>query len=60
METTYNAKDRTLTVTLPCDPKGKASESGKSLIHASTHGNVKVQVEGLGTVSVGVNVYSAK
>lgn len=44
---------RTLTLTVNLDADGRPSASGKSIVIASTHGNVALP-EG---VKVGVNVY---
>lgn len=37
--------------------QGTPSASGKTLVLASTHGNVAVDVPGMGIVHVGLNVY---
>lgn len=47
---------KTLVIRADLDPEGKASASGKSVVLASTHGNVPVG-DTLPGVSVGLNVY---
>lgn len=50
-------KGKELIITLDYDKDGVASKSGKSKIHASTHGNQAITVAGR-TLHVGANVYS--
>lgn len=51
-----NAKAKTMTITLPYDPKGTESASKKTRVVASTRGNKPVEVEGR-EIYVGVNAY---
>lgn len=51
-------KDGNLVITLPMAANPVASASGKTLVVASTHGNVKTEVQVNGKpVVVGVNAY---
>jgi len=50
-------KNGNVTITLPFDVKGTVSGSGKSLNHATTNGNVPVEIEGK-IYSLGINLYS--
>ena len=49
-------KNNVLTLEIPFDAAGTVSGSGKSTIHASTHGNQAIAIAG-DVFSVGVNVY---
>ncbi len=52
-------KDGMLTISIEFDPTGTPSKTGKTKVHASTHGNIQTKVEGLEKeVFVGINVYS--
>ena len=51
-------KGKVLTITIDLSVKGNASASGKSLVLASTKGNV--EIPGAAGVKLGVNVYKAK
>ena len=51
-------KDGQIIITLPFNPVGKRSTSGKTMIVASTNGNPKIKADGYDKeISVGVNVY---
>ena len=58
---TAEIKGSNLIITIPFDPKGAPSASGKTTVHASTRGNssTTVQVNGK-TLVVGLNAYTAK
>jgi hypothetical protein len=58
MKVTIDEKAGTITVVLPMNPVPVASASGKTLVVASTHGNVKTdcQVNGKPVV-IGLNAY---
>lgn len=62
MEAKYDAKNKTLVITIPCQ-EPTPSASGKTLVVASTHGNVAlpgVTIAGK-PVKLGLNAYiSAK
>lgn len=52
-------KGNDLVITIPFNKKGKASASGKSLVHATTQGNKETEVEVNGkTLVIGVNAYT--
>ena len=51
-------KGKVLTITIDLSVKGNASASGKSIVLASTKGNV--EIPGAPGVKLGVNVYRAK
>jgi hypothetical protein len=52
-------KAKTLTITLDYDPAGAPSASGKTRVHASTHGNAATTAQVAGKVLVvGVNAYT--
>ncbi len=54
-----NKKDGTVTIVLALAPKGTISKSGKSLLLASTGGNVVVgSIDGK-DIRLGVNAYTA-
>jgi len=53
-------KDGQLVIILDFDKEGKMSASGKSKVHASTRGNIRCNLEGFGTLNIGVNAYSSK
>lgn len=54
-------KGNEIVLTLPFDKKGKASKSAKSMVHATTGGNVETEVDaGNGKkMKIGVNVYTS-
>lgn len=53
-------KNHTITIVLPMLPEPTASSSGKTLVVATTHGNVAVPINVQGRVlRVGVNAYIA-
>ena len=56
------SKDKkTLTITMPLNPKGTPSASGKTMVVASTHGNLASEAEIDGKpIIVGVNAYFRK
>lgn len=59
MEAKYDAKTKTLTLTLPLDEKGRPSSSGKTIVHATTGGNMATTVSVNGKpLIVGVNAYT--
>ena len=59
MKVTINEKSGTVTVVLPLTPG--PSKSGKSMVIASTRGNLKTDATFDGkTVTLGVNAYTAK
>jgi hypothetical protein len=52
-------KGDNLVITIPLDKKGKISESGKTMINATSHGGVKTNVEVNGKpLTVSVNAYT--
>lgn len=60
MKVTRN-KNGDLVITVPVDEQGTPSGSGKSLIHASTRGNVKTDLEINGQpVVLSLNVYTKR
>lgn len=60
-EITGKVKDGNLIITMPFDKKGTASGSGKSMVHATTSGNIELKVEGFEKpLKVGINVYTPK
>lgn len=58
---TAEIKGNNLVITIPFDKKGAPSASGKTMVHASTRGNLAttVQVDGK-TLVVGLNAYTPK
>lgn len=53
-------KGGNLIITVPFDEKGKASSSGKSLVHATSSGNRETEVKVNGKpLYVGVNAYTS-
>jgi hypothetical protein len=52
-------KEGKLVLTLDYDKKGTLSKSEKSMVHASTNGNLPVSVDSK-VVYIGVNCYSKK
>jgi hypothetical protein len=57
MNLTIDKKAGTVTIVMPLNAKPVASKSGKSLILASTGGNVILGTHGGKDVKVGLNVY---
>jgi hypothetical protein len=56
---TVKIEGNNLILTLPFNPKGRSSKSGKSLVHASTDGNVATTTEVNGKpLVIGVNAYT--
>jgi len=54
-------KNGNLVITIPMNPKPVPSASGKTLVVASSHGNVKTDAEVDGkSVTVGLNAYIHK
>jgi polysaccharide deacetylase 2 family uncharacterized protein YibQ len=54
-------KNGNLVITIPMNPKSVPSASGKTLVVASSHGNVKTDAEVDGkSVTVGLNAYIHK
>ena len=52
-------KDGKLIITLDLDQTGKPSASGKTMVHATTHGNIKTGMEVNGKpLIIGVNAYT--
>ena len=52
-------KDGKLIITLELDQDGKRSATGKTIVHATTHGNIKTGVEVNGKpLIIGVNAYT--
>ena len=51
-------KGNKLTLELDYDESGNVSTTGKSLIHATTSGNLRTSLPNGQTVSIGVNVFS--
>jgi len=54
----YDKKAGKISFTLDVEEAGKKSKSGKNFVIASTGGNVVIQVDGLGALSVGINAFS--
>ena len=51
---------KNLVITIPFNAKGKASKSGKSMVHASTNGNVTTDLEvGGKMLTIGLNAYTS-
>jgi len=58
---TAEIKGNNLVITIPFDPKGAPSASGKTMVHSSTRGNASTTVEVNGkTLVVGLNAYTHK
>jgi len=59
METTAAVKDGKLVITMDLDEAGRRSGSGKTMVHASTHGNMATTalVNGKPLI-LGVNAYT--
>ena len=57
MATTVTKKGNKVVIEIDFDKDGKASASGKSIVHASTSGNQAVVVEGK-QMYLGVNLYA--
>ena len=57
MTLTIDKKAGTITLVLPLNAKPVPSKSGKSLILASTGGNIELGVHGGKAVKVGANIY---
>lgn len=55
--TTITVEGKKLHIVADLDHPGSRSSSGKTTILASTQGNAKVTVLGIGEVSVGLNVF---
>lgn len=53
-------KGKNLVITLPFNPKGTVSGSGKSNVHATTRGNKSLDVAGVpgGVLTIGINAYT--
>ena len=52
-------KGNNLVITIPLDKAGRPSKSGKTLVHASTHGNVKAGIDVDGRpLTIGLNAYT--
>ena len=52
-------KGDNLIITIPFDEKGKASATGKTMVHATSKGNVDTGVEHNGQkLIVGINAYT--
>lgn len=61
VKATLSKDEKTLILEIPFSKKGKESKSGKSLVHASTNGNVEADLEvGGKTLTVGINAYTKK
>lgn len=59
MKATHDAKAGTLTLVLDLDPKGRPSTSGKTVIHATSGGNMATTVNiGGKPLVVGFNAYT--
>ena len=56
LNATLDKAKKVLTIEIPFDAKGKASQSGKSKIHATTSGNQAVTIDG-DVMMLGVNLY---
>jgi hypothetical protein len=53
-------KGKNLVITIPFDETGTKSGSGKSLVHATTRGNAKTDVEvGGKPLTIGLNAYTS-
>jgi len=50
-------KEGKLVIEIEYDKKGFKSQSGKSLVHASTKGNMPVSLDGK-VIKIGINAYS--
>jgi polysaccharide deacetylase 2 family uncharacterized protein YibQ len=55
---TAEVKGNQIVITMPFDPKGTPSKTGKTMVVASTNGNQKVKAKGYDKeISIGCNVY---
>lgn len=61
VKATLSKDEKTLILEIPFNKKGKLSKSEKSMVHASTNGNVEADLEvGGKPLTVGINAYTKK